>query len=92
MNLAIKDVCMLAGALAAHYSTNSELELRNYSANCLRNAWRAQHFSWWMTAMLHRHDLNDPYEHKLQLAQLEYVCSSEAAMRTLAENYVGYEF
>jgi p-hydroxybenzoate 3-monooxygenase len=48
-----------------------------------------QHFSYFMTSMLHRPDGQDPFEAKLQHAQLEYVCSSEAAAKSLAENYVG---
>jgi p-hydroxybenzoate 3-monooxygenase len=53
--------------------------------------WRVQHFSWWMTSMLHRlPEPRDPFDAKLQRAQLEYVCSSEAAAAGLAENYVGF--
>jgi p-hydroxybenzoate 3-monooxygenase len=43
-----------------------------------------------MTSMLHRHG-NDPFEGRLQLSQLEYVCSSHAASTSLAENYVGLD-
>ena len=55
----------------------------------MRRVWRVQHFSWWMTSMLHRFDRDDRYRHRLQLAELDYVCSSRAAATTLAENYVG---
>ncbi len=89
MNLAIKDVRVLAEGLTQAYKHNSTTHLLNYSSTCLKHVWRAQHFSYWMTSMLHRSNYDDPYEHKLQLAQLHYVCSSEAAARTLAENYVG---
>ena len=89
MNLAIKDVRVLAQALTHFYATTDSTDLLTYSATCLRHVWRAQHFSYWMTTMLHRSNYDDPYEHKLQLAQLAYVCSSDAAARTLAENYVG---
>jgi p-hydroxybenzoate 3-monooxygenase len=51
-----------------------------------------QHFSWWMTSMLHRFDPDDRYQHRLQLAQLQYVTSSTAAATTLAENYVGFHW
>jgi p-hydroxybenzoate 3-monooxygenase len=50
--------------------------------------WRAEHFSWWMTSMLHRAG-DDPFDLKLQLSQLRYVATSPAAARSLAENYVG---
>ena len=60
-----------------------------YSATALRRIWRAEHFSWWMTSMLHRFPDADGFQHRLQLSQLDYVCASPAAARTLAENYVG---
>ena len=60
-----------------------------YSDTCLRRVWRAEHFSWWMTSMLHRDPHADPFEHQLQLSQLRYLASSTAAATSLAENYVG---
>jgi p-hydroxybenzoate 3-monooxygenase len=92
MNLAIADVRVLAEALAHWYRTGETSLLDAYSATCLRRVWRIQHFSWWMTSMLHRLD-DDPdgFQHQLQLSQLRYVCSSQAAAMTLAENYVGME-
>ncbi|HEU5331083.1 MAG TPA: 4-hydroxybenzoate 3-monooxygenase [Thermomicrobiales bacterium] len=90
LNLAVADVRVLAAALAAWFRTGSAALLDNYSATCLRRVWRAEHFSWWMTTMLHRQDAADPgFQHRLQLSQLHYVCDSTAAATTLAENYVG---
>jgi p-hydroxybenzoate 3-monooxygenase len=91
LNLAIADVRVLAEALASWYATGSAALLDAYSATCLRRVWRAEHFSWWMTSMLHRLPGDDPFDLKLQLAQLRYVATSEAAARSLAENYVGLE-
>jgi p-hydroxybenzoate 3-monooxygenase len=91
LNLAIADVRVLAEALADWYRTGSRAGLDAYSGRCLRRVWRCEHFSWWMTSMLHRSPEADPFELKLQLAQLRYVTSSEPAMRSLAENYVGLE-
>jgi p-hydroxybenzoate 3-monooxygenase len=89
MNLAIADVLVLSRALAAFYrSGNSEL-IERYSATCLRRVWKAQRFSWWMTQMLHLHPTHNAFDRKRQLAELAYVVSSEAAARSLAENYVG---
>ncbi|MEO7964152.1 MAG: 4-hydroxybenzoate 3-monooxygenase [Gemmatimonadaceae bacterium] len=88
MNLAVADARALADALEGWYRTRSDRDLRNYSVFCLRRVWRAEHFSWWMTSMLHKFD-DDPFQHRLQLSQLRYVCSSEAAATSLAENYVG---
>jgi p-hydroxybenzoate 3-monooxygenase len=91
LNLAIHDVRTLAEALVRRYRDGDDSGLAAYSATCLRRVWRAEHFSWWMTSMLHRLDDGDPFSEKLQLAQLAYVCSSIAAATSLAENYVGLE-
>jgi len=91
MNLAVADVRVLAEAVASWYRTGDRTLLDAYSDTCLRRVWRAEHFSWWMTSMLHRLPGDDPFAHRLQLAQLEYVCSSEAAATSLAENYVGLD-
>jgi p-hydroxybenzoate 3-monooxygenase len=89
LNLAVNDVRILAGALIDWYRSGKTDELDQYSESCLRRVWRAEHFSWWMTWMLHRHNGADEFQRKLQIAQLEYVCSSKAAATSLAENYAG---
>jgi p-hydroxybenzoate 3-monooxygenase len=91
LNLAVADVRVLADALARFYESGDEERLASYSERCLRRVWRVQHFSWWMTQMLHRVAGDDPFEPRLQRSQLEYVCSSPAASTSLAENYVGLE-
>jgi p-hydroxybenzoate 3-monooxygenase len=90
MNLAIADARVLAAALSSFYSSGSTTELEAYSTTCLRRVWRAEHFSWWMTTMLHRHP-DDPFMDRLGISNLRYVVSSESAGRSLAENYVGLE-
>lgn len=92
LNLAVADVRVLAQALVAHYKTGSDERLRRYSATALRRVWKAQRFSWWMTSMLHQFPDNNPYQRRVQLAELDYVTSSRAAATTLAENYVGLPF
>lgn len=89
LNLAIHDVKVLAGALAEWYGAGRTDLLDAYSATCLRRVWRVQHFSWWMTSMLHRAPDEDGFEFNLRRSQLRYVTSSKAAATTLAENYVG---
>ncbi len=89
LNLAVADVSVLAEAIAAWYATGDGSKLDAYSATCLRRVWRVQHFSWWMTSMLHRAEDADPFTHQLQLSQLRYVTSSRAAATSFAENYVG---
>ncbi|MFB9675773.1 4-hydroxybenzoate 3-monooxygenase [Streptosporangium vulgare] len=92
LNLAVADVRLLTAALAEFYATGSTGLLDTYSASCLKRVWRAQHFSWWMTTLLHTLDDDDPYGRRLQTSHLDYVTSSEAAATTLAENYVGLPF
>jgi p-hydroxybenzoate 3-monooxygenase len=89
MNLALSDVRVLAEALASWYHTRSSELLDRYSETCLRRVWRAEHFSYWMTSLLHRDPEGDPFEHKLRLSHLRYVTSSRSAAASLAENYVG---
>jgi p-hydroxybenzoate 3-monooxygenase len=89
LNLAIADVRVLSAALDAWYRSGSPALLASYSETCLRRVWRAQHFSYWMTTMLHRFPGDDAFQRKLQLAQLRWVTSSRDAAASLAENYVG---
>jgi p-hydroxybenzoate 3-monooxygenase len=89
LNLAVADVRVLATALGRFFTVGDDAGLRAYSETCLRRVWRAEHFSWWMTSMLHRFPDDQGFEQKLQLSQLEYVTSSAAAAASLAENYVG---
>jgi len=89
LNLAAADVWVLSRALARHYAEGTDDLLDAYSDTCLKRVWRAEHFSWWMTTLLHRFPEGDSFRDRLQRAQLEYLASSKAAATTLAENYVG---
>jgi p-hydroxybenzoate 3-monooxygenase len=92
LNLAVADVAVLARALTAFYRRGpaaGEALLESYSETCLRRVWRVQRFSAWMTHLLHRFDSEMEFEHKRQLAELDYLVSSRAAMMSLAENYAG---
>ena len=92
LNLAVADVRVLAEALERWFASGDDSRLRAYSDVCLRRVWHTQHFSWWMTSMLHRMpDDVDGFQAKLQIAQLDYVCASRAASTSLAENYVGLD-
>jgi p-hydroxybenzoate 3-monooxygenase len=91
LNLALADVRLLAEAIVHHVHTGSRDLLDAYSRACLRRVWRAEHFSWWMTSMLHRLPGGDSFDLELQRAQLRYVTTSDPAARSLAENYVGLE-
>jgi len=89
LNLAVADVWVLSRALAAFYREGRRDLLESYSARALSRVWRAEHFSWWMTSMLHTFPGNDPFQERLQLSELNYVTSSRPKAVTLAENYVG---
>ena len=89
LNLAAADVHVLARALTDFYASGRTDLIEAYSDTCLRRVWRAQRFSWWMTSMLHRFPGRNPFDDQVQLAELDYVTSSQAASTALAENYVG---
>jgi p-hydroxybenzoate 3-monooxygenase len=90
LNLALADVTVLAEALTSLLADGSGKLADGYSDACLERVWRATHFSWWMTTMLHATPGASPIAAQLQLSQLRYVTSSRAAATSLAENYVGY--
>jgi p-hydroxybenzoate 3-monooxygenase len=90
LNLAVADVWVLAQGVAEFYKSSRDTLLNRYSEICLRRIWRAQRFSWWMTSMLHRFNGDCDFDHHRQLAELEYLTNSRAAMTSLAENYVGF--
>lgn len=87
MNLALSDVKELAAALTEWYRAGSQTRLARYTDECLTRVWRAEHFSAFMTGLLHRDAEGDPFEHKLRLAHLAYITQSRAAATSLAENY-----
>lgn len=89
MNAAVSDVVVLAKAFTAQYKENRSDLLQQYSTTCLRHVWRKEHFSYWMTSMLHRLENETDFQCRLQRSELEYLVHSRAASTMLAENYVG---
>jgi p-hydroxybenzoate 3-monooxygenase len=89
MNLAFADVVFLSRALDVFYKNKRDDRLENYSATCLRRVWYAQRFSWWMTQILHRFPHETAFDRRRQLSDLDYITRSEAAAKSLAEQYVG---
>jgi p-hydroxybenzoate 3-monooxygenase len=89
MNLAFADVVILSCALDAFYKNQGDELLQTYSATCLRRVWKAQRFSWWMTQIMHRFPHETGFDRRRQLADLDYLTGSDAAARSLAEQYVG---
>lgn len=89
LNLAVSDVHVLAKAFSDFYASGNDAALQTYSQVCLRRVWKVQRFSWWMTSMLHKFPHENAFDHRRQLAELDYLTSSRAASQSLAENYVG---
>jgi p-hydroxybenzoate 3-monooxygenase len=91
LNLAASDMYYLSTALIAHYTEGRDDLLDRYSETALRRVWAAVRFSWWFTSIMHKFN-DDPIEHKIQIAELDYLMSSTAGKTTIAENYVGLPF
>ena len=91
LNLAAADVRVLYQGLIEHYRSRSESLLDEYSARALARVWKATRFSWWFTTLMHKFS-DEPFAHKLQLAELHYLAASTAASTVVAENYVGLPF
>jgi len=89
LNLAAADVRFLSEAFIAHYRSGHSGLMDGYSVRCLARVWKAQRFSWWMTALTHRFPEASAFERRAQAAELSYLASSKAAQTVLAENYVG---
>jgi p-hydroxybenzoate 3-monooxygenase len=92
MNLAVADVRLLSRAIGGYYADGREDLLAAYTETALRRVWRATHFSWWMTTMLHVDPTGDAFAEQLALAQLTYVTSSTPMATALAENYTGMPY
>ncbi len=92
LNSAASDVYYLYHSMLDHYKDGNDTGLENYSQKALARVWKGQRFSWWMTTLLHSFPDNSPFDNQLQQTDLEYLLSSEKAMASLAENYVGLPF
>ncbi len=88
LNLAASDVGLLSRALVEHYR-GSDRGIDTYSQRALSRIWKAERFSWWFTMLMHRFPETGEFGRKMQHAELDYLVNSEAAMRSMAENYVG---
>jgi p-hydroxybenzoate 3-monooxygenase len=89
LNLAASDIAYLSRGLIEHYTEHSRAGIDAYSERALARVWKAERFSWWMTTLLHRFPDKDAFDHRIQRADLDYLVSSQAALTSLAENYVG---
>jgi p-hydroxybenzoate 3-monooxygenase len=89
LNLAAGDVGLLSRAMAEYYRDKSAAALDDYSRRALSRVWKAERFSWWFTTMLHRFPENGVFGARMQIAELDYLMSSDAMQTAVAENYVG---
>lgn len=89
LNLAASDVAYLSDALIAWYRTGSSTGIDGYSQTALARVWKSERFSWQLTRLMHRFPSDGVFERRIQLADLDYIASSEAAQKSIAENYVG---
>ena len=89
LNLAASDVHYAAEALAAYFRDGNADAVAGYSAKALARVWKSERFSWSLTKLMHRFPEDGPFERRMQVAELDYIASSEAAQRSIAENYVG---
>jgi len=89
LNLAASDVAYLSDALIAHFQRDDGTGLEGYQARALARIWKAERFSWYLTKLMHRFPEDGAFEHRMQIAELDYVASSVAMQTVIAENYVG---
>ena len=89
LNLAASDVHYAAQALVAFFRDGDADAVAGYSAKALARVWKSERFSWALTKLMHRFPEDGPFERRMQRAELDYIASSEAAQRSIAENYVG---
>lgn len=92
LNLAASDVHYLFEALIDHYRAHSAKGIEAYSQRALARIWKAERFSWWMTNLLHTFPQASGFDRKMQRTDFDYLCSSDAAQQSLAENYVGLPY
>ena len=89
LNLAASDVRYLSRALTAWFEKNDQDAIAAYSDRALARVWKSERFSWQLTTLMHRFPTDGAFDRRIQVAELDYIASSEAAQRTIAENYVG---
>ena len=89
LNLAASDVTYLSRALIGHFHHADHSGIAGYSNQAGARVWKSERFSWQLTLLMHRFPEHGPFERRMQVAELDYIAGSEAAQRSIAENYVG---
>jgi p-hydroxybenzoate 3-monooxygenase len=89
LNLAVSDVYYLRRALVQHFRKRNSSYLDTYSETALRRVWGAERLSWWLTMLLHTFPNRDGFDSRVNQNEYDYLCSSESAQASLAEQYIG---
>ena len=89
LNLAASDVHYLSEAFTGYFNRNDNDGIGGYAKKALSRVWKSERFSWSLTKLMHRFPDDGPFERAMQVAELEYIAESEAAQKSIAENYVG---
>ena len=89
LNLAVADIRLLSRAFIEHYTSGNNAYLDNYSSTVLNRVWKVERFSWQLSKLMHQFPDNSPFEKRMQRAEFDYIATSEAASKSIAENYVG---
>lgn len=90
LNLALADVRVLAEVLERAIGKGESEALDEYTARALGRVWKAQHFSYWMTSMLHQAEGASDFDERRQLGELDSVVASRHGASYLAEAYTGW--
>ncbi len=89
LNLAASDVAYLFEALVKQVKQSDETGLKGYEARAQARIWKAERFSWSMTNLTHHFPDRGAFDARIQEAERAYIFSSEAAQKSIAENYIG---
>ncbi|MEM1066002.1 MAG: 4-hydroxybenzoate 3-monooxygenase, partial [Pseudomonadota bacterium] len=88
LNTAASDVNYLFEALAQFYASGETEGIEGYSARALARVWKAERFSWWFSSLMHRTADQSEFDHKMQIAELNFLRANRAAQIAMAQNYV----
>jgi len=89
LNLAASDVAYLSEAFIQWFKYGNPAGVDGYSARALARVWKSERFSWQLTMLMHRLPDHGTFERRMQVAELDYIASREAARKRIAENHVG---
>lgn len=92
LNLAFGDILILNRGLQEFYANGSEAVLSTYDERAAKRVWKAEHYSWWMTSMLHTRPDDSSFDRNRQIGELDLITTSVHGQRLMAEGYVGWDY